>query len=332
MRVCDLCVSQSSEYSFHFPNWCRGRYNAWPILVSLLNHTTEARSCSAGKQLVALVVMPDREETPEEDYRFSCRFIYQSCLLFVLQLMGQYRNGFMLCPPGMTTVEHVVPRLALHIGDMKEQRLLLGVNSSHSVMCCSSVVIRRPAGTSGAVGTAEGSRMAKSETVDSATAARVAALDLTTEQPLGDSDRAGLHLDEADDDDDVTSSASTSTSMYNEAVHKALYGPCEWRSASARSELLKRFCSPAANGLYLPPVTGVCAARKEFSRAGLLPFLSIALEHPTVVPLLGGIPPFEHVVADEFHIVSGGASCLAVAQVGNVGFVLGVLCSSKKAC
>jgi hypothetical protein len=133
------CATSSSSYcncvaSSGVLLVCRRRQTAWPLMVSVGNHLGSTRNSSAGKRIVAMIVLPeklpiDTTAAGEEKYQFCCRYIVQDVWRKILSLIDEHKNGIQLVFPGSEDARVVVPRIGLVLGDMKEQ---WGITASHS--------------------------------------------------------------------------------------------------------------------------------------------------------------------------------------------------------
>lgn len=110
-----------------------------------MNHNTQARNSHLGKRLLSMIVMPERMAGETDDhYRMLCNRVFQEHWRFLLRLVNKHRFGFMMCLPGANCVSHIVPRIGLYCGDIKEQRLVTGTTGTRSVRCGTVIQARPP--------------------------------------------------------------------------------------------------------------------------------------------------------------------------------------------
>lgn len=118
--------------------------SAWPILVSLGNHSNAARNSQWGKACIGLIEPPAKDpEQSYENYSLCVSNYYQLLFKKILGLVNNWRGGFWLQLPGDDFLTLVVPRIGIFLADLVEARLLGGVQQNFSVRCETKVMFGR---------------------------------------------------------------------------------------------------------------------------------------------------------------------------------------------
>ena len=132
---------------------CSHTHSAWPVYVSIGNHTAAARDSPSGKNLIAFINIPKkRKEDTLPGYTYCFRYLYQAVWASIFHVANQWAGGFWLVLPGDTTPTLVVPRLGVPIADIMELRNLAATTSTCAIRC--DWVFRGGVGGTGAEGTA----------------------------------------------------------------------------------------------------------------------------------------------------------------------------------
>jgi hypothetical protein len=112
------------------------RVSAWPVYISLANHTAESRNVAAGKRLIALIDLPKKRATDsQEDFLYCASTIVQAWWRHMLLLIYRHRHGFLFQLFGDSFLSHIVPRLGPVLCDLLEGRLTAGIINCHSLRC-----------------------------------------------------------------------------------------------------------------------------------------------------------------------------------------------------
>ncbi|MDR3738051.1 MAG: hypothetical protein P4L40_03435 [Terracidiphilus sp.] len=115
---------------------CSHTHSAWPLYLSIGNHTASARDKPSGKSIITFINLPNKRATDQhEDYRYCFRMLYQSVWAAIFDVCNKWAGGFYLQFPGKDAPTLVIPRLGAIVGDIMELRNFYGISSTCAIRC-----------------------------------------------------------------------------------------------------------------------------------------------------------------------------------------------------